>query len=100
MRMRICATLPAGLHCTSRRAAGSLKLLRWYSSEMRRSMPGTVMDLPHYSLHHGMETLLLCSYCWTTMRIHMCTTTEEALHWVRQRVTGALRFVGYYSSST
>jgi hypothetical protein len=56
------------------------KLLRYYSSAMRRSMPGMTMDSPHFSEHRRVETLMFCGYCLTTTLMSMSATTMEIPH--------------------
>ena len=50
-----------------------------YLSAMGTSILAIPTDLPH-SLHQSMDTLKLCSYCWTTVLIRATTTGEIALH--------------------
>ena len=61
------------------RATVSSRLLGNYLRAMGTSILAIPTDLPH-SLHQSMDTLKLCSYCWTTVLIRATTTSEIALH--------------------
>jgi hypothetical protein len=75
------------------------RLLRFYSSATRMSIPRTTTDLPLFFLHQSTDTLMLCSYCWTTMPICICATPMATLHCIAQRLEASSRLLGYYSSS-
>jgi ankyrin repeat protein len=46
-----------------------------------------------------LDTLILCSYCWTIMLMWMCAMLTVTLHCIAQRMAASSRSLGYYSSS-
>src|SRR6266702_4406142 len=89
-------------HCITQQPKIASMLLDYYSSTMltQRSMPGMMTDVPHFSMHRRVETVVLCGYCWTTMPMSMSATTRETLHCIMQRSTVTSRLFGYSSSAT
>src|ERR1700677_3503086 len=99
MQMCISVILEDPLHCIGQQNVDTSKLLGCYSSAMRRSILGQTTDLPHFSLHQRMDTLILCNYCWTTMPIWMRATVEETPYCIAQRLEVSSRLLSYCSNS-
>src|SRR6266702_4189873 len=101
MQMSVPKTTRERLHCTTQRPKITSMLLGYCSSTMltQRSMPGMMTDVPHFSMHRRVETVVLCSYCWTTMPMSMSATTWETLHCIVQRSVVTSRLFGYSSSA-
>src|SRR6266702_2806303 len=99
VRIRICVTITETLHCITQRPPVISRLLGYYSSAMWRSMPGIMTDVPHFLMHRRVETVVLCSYCWTIMPMSMSATIWETLHCIVQRSVVTSRLFGYSSSA-
>src|SRR6266702_3692014 len=101
MQMSVPKTTRERLHCTTQRPKITSMLLGYCSSTMltQRSMPGMMTDVPHFSMHRRVETVVLCGCCWTTMPMSMSATTRETLHCIMQRPPVISRLLGYYSSA-
>src|SRR6266702_4439421 len=90
----------ARLHCISQQTMLTSKLLGYYSSATRKSIPKIIVELLHFSMHRGMEAVMLYGCCWTTMRMRVSVTIVETLHCIWQQPTVILRLLGYYLSAT
>src|SRR6266404_8584563 len=62
------------------------RLYKYYWIEMQRSICGGMMVLLHYIWHQRVcrnsqkDIQMLCSFCWTMVRMHNCVTWRERLH--------------------
>jgi hypothetical protein len=99
MRMCTCMTTTETLHCTfgseKWSPRGCSELLERNAEVNSRNNHGSTPLL----LASEYGTLMLCSYCWTTMLMCMCATPMATLHYIAQRSEVSSRLLGYYSSS-
>src|SRR6266404_4121874 len=99
MQIQMSTTMMEELHSILQHLMATLAFLGSYLSVVWRLMHRINANLPHLSWHYNMDTLMLFSYCLTTMQIQMSITMMEELHSTLQHAMVTLTFLRSYLST-
>jgi ankyrin repeat protein len=78
-----------------------LKYRSYYWIGMQRSIPETMKDIPLFSVHMSLrpQSLMLCSYCWTTMQMRMFADKTARLYSTMQSPKVIPKLLVYYPNT-